>query len=59
MRETTFSHKKNFNIKNNFIKTIHEVFGIEKNTIEQAQVALRENLEMEKKLGIFVPRNKE
>jgi len=58
MRETTFNYKKNYHIKNNFIKTIHNIFSIDKNIIEQAQAALNENLAMERKLGIFVPRGK-
>ncbi len=58
MRETTFSSKKNYNIRNKYHKTINEIFGIKINLIEQAQDALDINLEMEKKLGIFVPGGK-
>lgn len=56
MRETTFSTKKNYNIRNTYVQTINEIFGINKNLIEQAQEALNFNLDMEKKLGIFVPK---
>lgn len=58
MRETTFTSKKNYNIKNNYAETINKTFGIDENLIEQAQEALNLNLDMEKKLGIFVPREK-
>jgi len=58
MRETTFSSKQNFNIKQNYHQTINEIFGINAQLVEQAIVALQENLEMEKKLEIFVPRGK-
>jgi len=53
MRETTFFSKKNFNIKNNYHYTIHHIFGIDKQLIEQAQEALDRNMAMERKLGIF------
>ncbi len=59
MRETTFFSKKNYNIKNNYAETINKTFGINKNLIEQAQEALNLNLDMEKKLGLFVPRKKD
>jgi len=49
MRETTFEGKRNFNIKKNYHATIHEVFGIEPQLIEQAEVALVENLQRERK----------
>ncbi len=58
MRETTFTSKKNFNLKNNLHQTIHDVFGIDKQLVEQAQSALRFNLDVEKQRGIFVPREK-
>lgn len=58
MRETTFSDKKNFNLKNKLHRTIEDIFGINQQQVEQAQAALEFNLNMEKKLGIFVPREK-
>jgi arylamine N-acetyltransferase len=58
MRETTFTSKKNYNIKNSYAKTIKNIFGIDENLTEQAQEALNMNLDMEKKLGIFVPKEK-
>jgi arylamine N-acetyltransferase len=57
MRETTFNGKRNFNIKRNYHATIHGIFGIDKELIEQAQVALDENLERERTLGLWVPKN--
>jgi len=53
MRETTFTAKKNFNIKQNYHSTIHDIFGIDKELIEQAQAALDMNLAKERELGIF------
>ncbi len=53
MRETTHSSKKNYNIKQNYHSTIHNIFGIDKQLIERAQAALDKNLEMERELGIF------
>ena len=58
MRETTFTSKKNFNISRIYHQTIENTFGINKQLIDQAKTALTFNLEMEKKLGIFVPRDK-
>ncbi|MFQ6113711.1 MAG: arylamine N-acetyltransferase, partial [bacterium] len=52
MRETAFTGKRNFNIKRNYHATINEIFGIDKQLIEQAQVALNENLERERALGL-------
>ncbi len=53
MRETTFIAKKNFNIRQNYHQTIHDIFGIDKQLIEQAQAALEINLAKERELGIF------
>jgi len=58
MRETTFSDKRNFNIKRNYHAAIHENFGIDKQIIEQAQAALYDNLERKKELGLWVPKSK-
>ena len=58
MRETTFTDKKNFNIRKNYHQTIQSIFGIKEDLVEQARFALQYNLEMERKLGLFVPRNK-
>ncbi|TDI84163.1 MAG: hypothetical protein E2O78_06865 [Caldithrix sp.] len=57
MRETTFTSKRNFNIKRSYHRTIHERFGIDKQIVEQAQVALAENLERERALGLWISRN--
>jgi len=59
MRETTFKSKKNFNIRQNYHETIHDIFGIDKQLIESAQGALEINLAMERKLGIFKPEEHE
>lgn len=56
MRETTFTEKRNFNIKKNYHDAINEIFGIDKQLIEQAQVALRGNFEKERALGLWVPK---
>ena len=56
MRQTTFSDKRNFNIKRNYHAAIHENFGIDKQIIEQAQAALQGNLERKKELGFWVPK---
>jgi len=56
MRETTFSDKRNFNIKRNYHTAIHENFGIDKQIVEQAQAALYDNLERKKELGLWVPK---
>lgn len=53
MRETTFTAKRNYNIRQNFHQTIHEIFGIDNQLIEQAQAALEFNLAKERELGIF------
>ncbi len=56
MRETTINGKRNFNIKRNYHTTINDIFGIDKQIIEQAQFALEENLKRERDLGIWVPK---
>ncbi len=56
MRETTFEGKKNMNIKREYHKIIHDVFGIDPRLIEQAQAALQENLEKERTLGLYLDR---
>ena len=56
MRETSFSGKRNIKIKKNYHEAISTVFGIDKQMIEQAQAALRENLQLEREFGIFKPR---
>jgi len=53
MRETTFEGKKNMNIKREYHKIIHDIFGIDPRLIEQAQVALQENLARERACGLF------
>jgi len=56
MRETTFSEKKNYNIKRNYHAAIREHFGIEKEIVEQAQVALADNMKRERESGLWVPK---
>lgn len=58
MRETNFVSKKNYNLKKNFHKTIQQLFGIDQQLIEQAQVALQENLARERALGLWKPKNR-
>ncbi|MFQ5651774.1 MAG: arylamine N-acetyltransferase [bacterium] len=57
MRVTTFTQKTNFNIKRNYHAAIHERFGIDKEMIEQAQAALRENLARKRELGLWDANN--
>jgi arylamine N-acetyltransferase len=54
MRETTFSGKRNVNIKRNYHAAIHEIFGIDEQIIEQAQAALAENLNRKKFAGTII-----
>jgi len=56
MRETTFSGKRSYNIKENYHAVISERFGIDKQLLEQAQVALQSNLLEEKKRGLWTTR---
>ena len=58
MRETTFKSKKNYNIKKDYPRVIQNIFGIDQQFVEQAKAALEFNLEMEKKLGLFIPKKK-
>ena len=58
MRETTFEGKTNYNIKNNYQRTIQKHFGIDTEMVEEALSALKVNMEKEKKLGLWVPRLK-
>ncbi|NOZ60250.1 MAG: hypothetical protein GXO74_01075 [Calditrichaeota bacterium] len=58
MRHTTFSDKKNFNIRANYHSTIRSIFGIDEEFVEQARLALKFNLETEQKMGLFIPRKK-
>lgn len=55
MRETFFTGKRNYNIKQNYHQTIQDVFGISSEWVEQALAALAENLARERELGIYVP----
>ncbi|NIR47222.1 hypothetical protein GWO43_01890 [candidate division KSB1 bacterium] len=48
MRETTFTGKKNFNIRKDYHARIHDIFGIGKQIIEQGRAALEENLKRER-----------
>jgi len=58
MRETTFTSKKNYNIRENYHQMIHDVFGINKQLIERAKAALDINLAKEREFGIFKPQRK-
>ncbi len=58
MRETTFGEKKNFNIKNDYHRRIHEVFGIDEERVEQALAALESNMRRERDSGLWVPKKK-
>lgn len=56
MRETTFGKKTNFNIKINYHETIHKVFGIDPQLVEEALTALNANMIKEKDLGLWIPK---
>ncbi len=56
MRETTFSGKRNINIKRNYHASIQEHFGIASELVEQAQEALTGNLKRKRKLGLWLPK---
>ncbi|MFQ5676815.1 MAG: arylamine N-acetyltransferase [bacterium] len=58
MRETTFNGKRNFNVKKNSPAVIRDRFGIDEQTVEQAQAALEDNLRTEMKLGLWIPNKK-
>lgn len=45
MREQTLEKKKNYNLKKNYHEMVGKLFGIDKDVIEQAKAALKENLE--------------
>ncbi|MCK5739124.1 hypothetical protein KAH55_08080, partial [bacterium] len=55
MRETTPTGKKNYNLKQNLHATIEERFGISRELVARAELALMTNLEKERELGIWVP----
>lgn len=54
MRKTNPAGKENFNIRQNYHETIHSVFGIKPEIVEQALYALDNNLRRERELGLFV-----
>ena len=56
MRETGFHHKKNVTIKKDYHGTIHRVFGIDPQLVEQALAAVEANMERERALGLWVPK---
>ncbi|MFQ5633693.1 MAG: arylamine N-acetyltransferase [bacterium] len=56
MRETTFTEKRNFNIKKDYHARINQIFRIDKRIIEQARAALEENLKRERELGLWAPK---
>lgn len=56
MRETTFEGKRNFNIRKNYHASIREAFGIDTEVIEQARLALQENMQRERDVGLWVPK---
>lgn len=58
MRETTFTGKRNYNIKRNYHSAIHKTFEIEKDLVEQAQVALQENMQRKRQMGLWTPEKK-
>jgi arylamine N-acetyltransferase len=48
MRETNLQGKKNYNIRQQYHDTIHSIFGIDQQLIEQALTALDENMKRER-----------
>jgi hypothetical protein len=57
MRETTFERKVNTNIKNRVHESIHGIFGIDPDLVEQALEALKINMEREREMGLWVPKS--
>jgi arylamine N-acetyltransferase len=58
MRESSYSGKRNFNIKNDYHARIHAAFGIEPVTVERALSALEFNMARERELGLWKPKEK-
>ena len=56
MRETSYHGKKNFNIKNNYHQTLQDVFGIDKELVEEALVAVDFQKKRKQELGLWVPK---
>lgn len=56
MRETGYGGKKNVNIKNDVHGTIQRIFSIDPALIEEAEAAMDENMERERRLGLWVPK---
>jgi arylamine N-acetyltransferase len=56
MRETTFDKKKNIQIKDNYHGTIHRLFAIAPEVVEEALVAVEVNMTRERELGLWVPK---
>ncbi len=57
MREVRLGEKRNVKIKENYPGVIARVFGISPELVEQAQVALDENLRLEREWGLFKPKD--
>jgi len=59
MRETNLKGKKNYNIRQNYHETIHSVFGLDKDLVDQAMAALQGNMKRERELGLFKGKDKQ
>ncbi|MBN1781282.1 arylamine N-acetyltransferase [bacterium] len=59
MRETSYTEKKNRNIRQNYHEAIHEIFGIQPEIVEQALSSLDVNMARERELGLWKPKEKE
>ena len=59
MRESYFQGKQNYNIRKDYHRVIGALFGIPGVLLEQAGSALKENLSMERKRGIFSSRREQ
>ena len=56
MRETGPEKKRNFNIRDQYHKTIHELFQISPDLVEEALTAVEDNMARDRESGLWVPK---
>ncbi len=56
MREVRFGEKRNIRFKKNDYALVSNIFGIREDLIAEAAAALNENLELERRWGVFKPK---
>jgi arylamine N-acetyltransferase len=59
MRETSYRGKQSRNIRKDYARVIDELFGIPEDLLKRARSALEDNLEKERRAGIFRPARRE